>query len=447
MDAGRLLLINAPSDKKVFFAAQAPVGILSIAACLQRAGFAAAVADLNVSGNWQADLRRLLNSYRPGVVGISSVFSNRGDCLGIASITKSFNRDITVVAGGPHPTIAPEEYVCVDIDYVVPFESERIIPRFIASGGRCAVPGMIDCAKGEVAKQYAAIKRDPVNNLDELPFPDYRMVNLSRYQYSMNKRRPLVCAVTSRGCPAGCAFCSQGVFGRQWRGNSAEYVADLMEWIEKECGGGEIIFEDDNFTFDVERIFRLCRLIRSKKLKITWQASGVRVDRISKELLRSMKEAGCWKIAFGPEVGDDESLRLIGKGLTLDDYRRAARWCRETGIIYFCYFVMGFSFQDEQKMRGVIDFAKELDPLIMTLNKLMPFPGTEVYDKARVEAMHRRYLSFSYSGGDRTLEKMFKRAHLEFYLRPWKLARIAAVAGLRQFSRLAAYGFNLACSK
>lgn len=249
--------------------------------------------------------------------------------------------------------------------------------------------------------------------------------------------------ITSRGCPCHCVFCSQAVFGKKWRARSAENVVEEMIWLKDKIGAREISIEDDNFTLDMDRAAEICELIRSKGVGIPWQlANGIRADRVNKELLKEMKEAGCWKIAIAPEVGDEESIKKIGKGIELDRFRQVAKWCKELGIVYYGFFLMGFPFQTEAHIRRIIDFALELDPLLMDLSKIVPFPGTMLFDE--MNAKGRVYLdkisTYYEKTEDDLLNQWHRRAYMKFYARPTKVLQIIRTIGFHQFFKLVQYG-------
>ncbi len=445
----KVLLFNAASDNRYFLSAQAPLGVLYLASYLRREGQESAVCDLNVRRNWRRTAARAVKEFDPDIVGISSNFSNRRETLEAAEIVKKTRQKAVVVVGGPHPTAAPQEYGQPAVDYIIPYEAEKVMADFVRAGGTELVPGALRAGMPDIEHARRSMSRSVVENLDELPFPAYDMIDIRPYYINTYKKRPIVSIFTSRGCPHSCIFCCQEVSGRRWRPRSAGNVVDEMLWLRDTIGAREISVEDDNFTADVDRAFRICELMKRKKVCVPWQLSnGIRADRITRELLKAMKDAGCWKIAIAPEVGDEESMRAIGKGIPLDKFRQAARWCKELGIVFFGFFLMGFPFQERKHMQDIIDFALELDPLFMDLSKIVPFPGTRVFEENKA---HRAYseavISYYYRGTDDLLEEMYKKAYLAFYGRPKKMFEIISTVDFRQLFNFAVYGGRVFLSK
>lgn len=439
----KVLLVNAPSEGKYSLTKQPPLGLLYIASYLKNSGVDVLVLDLNVRSGWRKEFLPALRKFGPQAVGISSNFSNVCQTAEIASLVKNSNKKIRVVAGGPQPTVAPEEYCIPCIDYIIPYESEKIMLDFCRSGTGAGIPGVLSCRDDDIRGSLAKVERAPVEDLDTLPFPAYEMLDMRLYYTFGYRALPLASMVTSRGCGHGCIFCSQAVSGKRWRRRSAKNVVDEMEWLVKRIGVREISIEDDNFTADQGRVMDICELIGKRGLKFHWQLqNGIRVDCLSRGLLKELKKAGCWKLAIAPEVGDEDSLRRIHKAITLEQFRAAASWCREVGIVYFGYFMMGLPFEGAREMEKTSSFARELDPLCISLTKLVILPGTPLFFSHPSKAYSEKISYFS-RAKDRLLERKYTRAYLRFYARPRKLLEIVSVFGLRQFWKLVLNAFDL----
>ncbi len=442
----KVLLINPPSDKLYYISIQPPLGILYIASYLRQHGVNVKVVDLNISRNWEKDLASIVNEYKPTTVGLSSNFSNRNMTIKLASAIKELDKDVVTLVGGPHPTIEPAEYDQASIDYIIQYEAEKVILDFLtAKNGP-----MEEFRQNETKISKIINKYDPVWELDTLPFPAYDMISVDKYYINSYKKRPLVSMVTSRGCPSHCIFCSQKVTGRKWRSRSPENIVAEMEWLEKEIGVKEISIEDDNFTYDIDRVYQICELKRKKGIKLDWQlANGITVNKMTKELLQAMKEAGCWKIAIAPEVGDAESLKKIKKAAKIDQFRHAAKWCKELDIVFYGFFLIGLPFQTEEDMKKTVEFAFELDPLMMDLSKLVPFKGTEVYEKnpalsGRIQESMTTYYD---KQSDDFLERIYRNAYYRFYSRPLKIMEIINKIGIKSFLRFVKYGLEVFYAK
>jgi len=438
MNDQKILLLNPPCDNAYYISVQPPLGLLYIAAYLKENNIHVQLLDLNVERHWTKTLKKTITQYQPTIVGLSSNISNKCATLNIASQVKALNPFIDIIVGGPQPTIDPEAYHSINIDFLIPHEGEKVMLEFIKNRPKMAkkkhnVPVMLNK------------RNDPIADLDTIPFPAYELIDIKKYYVNSFKKRPLVSMITSRGCPSKCIFCNQMVSGRKWRGRSAENVVEEMQWLEKKIGAREISIEDDNFTFDIKRVYKICSLKQKYDIKLSWQlANGIRVNNITKDLLATMKQSGCWKIAIAPEVGDELSLKKIKKGSTLEQFRKVAKWCKELDMVYYGFFLIGFPFQSEDDIKKTINLALELDPLIMDLSKVVPFKGTELYETHPELCSHINDSTKTYydKQNNASLEKIYKNAYYRFYLRMPKIIEIIRKIGLRSFLRFIKYGFE-----
>lgn len=278
-----------------------------------------------------------------------------------------------VVIGGVHPTFMPEQALQDGFDFAFKGEGEQTFLQFCQDYSESR----------DRNKVILRPQSGPIKNLDELPFPAYHLLPFKKYQKfmppSVSRRKPWVAYCSSRGCPFGCIFCSVTNFwGKVWRGHSPKRVADDIERLISEYKVRSVNFVDDNFTFNRGRILELCKIIKERGLRFEWSCS-CRVDQVDGELLKEMKSAGCWRIGFGVESGDPEVLKWYGKGITVEKARTAFRLCKETGISVFGFFIMGAPPETEESLKMTLDLALELDPDVMGLGFLTPFPGSRLW--------------------------------------------------------------------
>ena len=155
-------------------------------------------------------------------------------------------------------------------------------------------------------------------------------------------------------------------------------MLDQIEYVMKEYGVEYIIFVDDTFTVNKERTTEICQGIIDRQLKIDWYCFS-RVNTINEEMLKLMRRAGCFSILYGIESGNQDILNNFKKGTTLDQIRWAVQRSNELGFKTIASFILGAPGETKQTVEQTIDFAKEVNPTIASFNRLIPFPGTEVY--------------------------------------------------------------------
>lgn len=207
-----------------------------------------------------------------------------------------------IIVGGPHVNSNPSFFTEHElIDLVSVGEGEYTMLELMEKMSPLGVRGLY--YKDENNKTVFNGERDRIRNLDELPFPDLNLVDYKKYDVIIKQKKYISSIMTTRGCPFSCTFCFHSI-GKQWASRSPENVVDEIEYQVKEFGIKEICIFDDNFTMNVERAKKICRLIIDRKIKIILQfTNGIRVDRVDKELLQLLKDAGLWLVAVAPESG------------------------------------------------------------------------------------------------------------------------------------------------
>ncbi len=192
--------------------------------------------------------------------------------------------------------------------------------------------------------------------------------------------------MTSRGCPFSCIFCYKGVFGTKYRPRSPESVLAEWEHLVRKMRVDEISVVDDNLTLDAARVLDICDLIIKRKLVVPWTTpNGIRASPASLELYTKMKEAGCYRVYFGVESGDQAVLDFVRKKVSLDEIRKAFRLARQAGLETGAFFMIGNLSETEQTIDRTIKFAIELEPDYAQFTIATPYPGTRMYETIQNE--------------------------------------------------------------
>jgi hypothetical protein len=167
--------------------------------------------------------------------------------------------------------------------------------------------------------------------------------------------------------------------GRKFRRRSPESVIDELRHARKEYVFRDFEFLDDNLTLDVEHAKRVCEALIRADLGVGWYANnGIRADRLDKELTHLMKRSGCKGVAIGVESADDDVLKNIKKGETVDQLRRGILLLKEAGITVGGHFIVGLPGDTLEKVHRSIGFKDEVGLDYAYFNQLVPYPGTEL---------------------------------------------------------------------
>lgn len=296
-----------------------------------------------------------------------------------------------VALGGTHITVLYAETLnqCPELDFALVGEYDYSIPALLEADDPAQVLGVAS-RKGKHI--HFAGRRPVIENLDELPFVSrvyQKYLNVNHYFYAL-ARHPMIQILSSRGCPFRCSFCQypQTMGGRKYRTRSPENFVAELEYIAKEMPEiQEIFIEDDTFTIDKKRVEKICDLILEKNLALIWSCNA-RAD-VPYHILEKMKKAGCRLLVVGYESGNDQILKNINKGITLEQSRAFARHTKMLGLKVFGCFIVGLTGETRQTIEDTFRFARETDADMVFFQQAVPFPGTDFFRTCENEGMLR----------------------------------------------------------
>jgi anaerobic magnesium-protoporphyrin IX monomethyl ester cyclase len=355
-----------------------------LAAVLERDGHEVGIFDfgLDPQASLEDEVQRVC-AFGPEIVGITAMTSLYHSALETAILLKAY-LGRAIVLGGPHATIYPERILQESpvFDYVIRGEGEETIldlVRALGEGDRDlgTISGLTYRLQDRIVSNP---DRPLISDLDTLPFPARHLCDLERYGLSTPGGQPMVTLLSSRGCPYNCSYCFKGIVGRTYRQRSPENIIAELRSVIQQYGIRNFYFIDDLFTLNLERLDVLAERFVQEKLDIRWQCLA-RVDRVNKAALARMYAAGCRRIHYGIESGNQDVLERIGKGITLKQVRQAVQWAKAAGIHVKGYFMLGLPGDTEETMRQTVDFAADLDLRETMFSLTTPFPGTRLWDE------------------------------------------------------------------
>ncbi len=385
-----------------------------------------------------------LSHVKPGVVGIQVYSVDLATVKGYLRCIKAYNPQIITVIGGPHPSALPDEtmdYLGPDLDFIIVGEGEQAflsLVNMIAEGGASwhGIPGLVwRNRNGEIVKNA----KESIRDIDKLPWPDWELLKPTLYPHAPQgvfaKRFPNVPIAISRGCPMRCNFCTvKSVYGNGFRYRNIDNVIAEIKYLVKRFGVKEIIIQDDNFTFKKSAVLEFCDKVSS--LNILWNCNnGIQLNSIDDEVVKAMKEAGCYAVAVGIESGSQRILNDMNKDLNISQIEEKVNLLAKYKMRITGQFIIGYPTETRKDILDTIEFSKRLPIERGGFASFSPFPGSQIFFDLKKDrqlddldfgdmSYYKVVKSFSPHLSKKEVDILLKKAILLFHLRPLILSKI-----------------------
>ena len=325
-------------------------------------------------------------------------------------IHRLINKGIKVGIIGPFASAMPDLFN--EATFTVSGEPENAIIRL---------------AQGIIPRGLAF--SEPVNNLDELPFPDWHMFPIDDFSYDpIITKKPFTFVLSSRGCSYGCNYCPYIAkpAGRTFRARSTKNVINELKYLAAEFGVKGVQFRDPIFTIDKKRISELCTAIINEGLNIE-MGCETRLDRLDKDLLNLMHKAGFRIIKVGIESSNNDVLRKSKRiPIEVMYQEEIIRHCNKIGIKIVAFYVIGLENDTHETISETLRYSKRLNTDFANFTICTPIPGTEFYETIKDKIFTNNYdlyddfnPTFHHQNlSSEDLVRYQEKAIVSYYLRP-----------------------------
>ena len=373
-----------------------PHSLLAIAAPLHKEGYKIRIIDQRVDRDWENKIIEALNQ-KTICAGISCMTGTQiYFAIEIAKIIrKSVGGKVPIVWGGPHPSILPAQTLESEyVDIVCVGEGDITFPKIVKAIEKRKplneIKGIAFKGGGEAVVNPLA----PLIDMEELLPVPWELVNVESYIHRdmyLKSSRVLDVGQTSRGCPFSCGFCcSASLRMGKWRAMSVEKSLQAIMGPVKKFNLNGVWIRDDEFYIDRERASRICKEFIMEKLNIRWYTSGTRVDvfnKASDEQTALLKESGAHVLKFGAESGTNRILKMVNKGITVEETLRANLKTRKHGITPAFSLMVGFPTETFEEINNTVDLIFKIkkdnpNAQFETIAIYTALPGTPMYDLA-----------------------------------------------------------------
>lgn len=226
-----------------------------------------------------------------------------------------------------------------------------------------------------------------LTDLDSLPPTPYHLAPLNKYwYYPFGRGIPYASVFASRGCSYRCYYCPYPMgFGEKIVHRGAMSVVDEIESLQKTWGVQAILFRDQVFSENREKVMQLCDKILRRKLKFRWLVE-TRLDKVDEEMLIKMREAGCVRLQFGMETGDAELFDKVGKDGAkgqLETFIKNFALVEKVGMAAHLFILVGLLGETWKTIHSTIKTVERMKPLTLQVSVVTPYPGTGFYDSVK----------------------------------------------------------------
>lgn len=436
------------------------LGLAAVASALTAVGHEVRVIDKSADGVSDDEILSIVRRDGYGAVGISAYVTTKGSALRLAEKVKTAVPDVILMVGGPEVTLDPLSFEKRFVDYIFLGEADESVVELFGTfeGGEAhtEVSGVLS-RRGDRFDGVREIR--VVDDLNSLPPVEVdRFYNLERYYPPVHVRgRRVINAISSRGCPYPCTFCAAAMIsGRRIRRMDARKFIDVLKRYRNK-GFDSFTIYDDTFTLDRERTKDICRRIIRENISMAWNCFS-RVDVIEPEMLKLMRQSGCYLVAFGIESFNDKTLINLKKGFDARQAHEGIRMVKDAGMGVYSSFMIGLPGETKADIEYTVSEVLRSDLDFTTFPVFEPYRGTPIYeDCVRQGRWVKKENDFNrmlvdqdeiwvpHSISRAEIVDLARCAMRNFYLRPttiWKMVRWGMSLPASRWLRVAGVGID-----
>lgn len=446
----RTLLVNPPLVGGIAFTRQGrcqereevlgttkpPYTLAMIAALLRQRGQQVRLVDLTAERRSVDDLITTLDrdGFHPTLILFPSTTPTLdADVTAMATLRTRYGAPI--VCFGPHASTTPAQSMAraIQVDGMFVGEPEdaalelAALETFNEAGNVAA----LTYRRGDEIIPHRA--HGSFTGFLTAPIPAWDLLDLAQYSLPL-ANQSYVILETSRGCPYTCDFCVAPIHqGNKFRERSATAIVDEMAHMVRNHGVKFFYLWGDTVTLNVKSFSAICEEIIARELDVQWFGNA-RADNLQDPVfVERLKRSGCWMLALGIETESDDTRKDMMKRLESEKIRKALINMRAAGVKSFGFFILGYPGEDVAALDRTISYAIDLDPDFANFYPAVPYPGTELYNKAKRDGLlvsedwtkmeYSYYLMDGNGVNERVVMDAINRAKRRFFLRPSYVAR------------------------
>jgi len=394
-----------------------PLGILYISAFLKEHGVENKIFDTTFSS--KNEFKKFLFVEKPDYIAIYVNLMTKLNVLEIVRFIKSTGElnKAKIILGGPEVRYNATDLLEHGADYAIIGEGELTTLELIK---KLEIKNENDFKqingigyKDENEKLIFTPERALIN-IDDLPLPNRSGIDISKYLEAWKRHHNLdaISVSTMRGCPYTCRWCSRAVYGLTYRRRSPKKVVEELSLIKEEYNPDTIWFVDDVFTISHKWLSAFNKELKNINLKIKYECI-TRADRMNEEVIKTMRETGCFRVWIGAESGSQRIIDAMNRRVKVDQVREMILLTKKHAIEAGTFIMLGYPGETEKDIEETIDHLKKSNPDHFTITVAYPIKGTEFFQE--IEANQTDVFSWEkQTDRDREFRRTYPRRYYDF---------------------------------
>jgi radical SAM superfamily enzyme YgiQ (UPF0313 family) len=358
-----------------------PLGILYISSYLKQHGFDVELYDSTFK-SFEDQKKKLLKS-KPEIIAIYCNLMTKLNVLPLMKFIKQNLAKSKIILGGPEPPFYAKEFLDAGADIIVEGEGEYTMKSLceelvMPSPDLSKVSGIFfKNGKDELVK---TAPREKIKDIDVLPFPDRECVELDLYLDAWKNAHGYssVSINTMRGCPFTCRWCSHSVYGVSYRRRSPEKTVEEIKYIIEKYNPDMFWFVDDVFTVSHKWLNKVHKLLKEENINIKFECIS-RSDRLNEEVIKTLKDMGCFRLWIGAESGSQKVLDLMDRRVSAVETRKIIKLTRKYQIEAGTFIMLGYPGEKKEDIYETVNHLKDSNPDIFLTTVAYPIKGTPFF--------------------------------------------------------------------
>jgi radical SAM superfamily enzyme YgiQ (UPF0313 family) len=374
--------LNEDSREQEIMKPYPPLGLLYISGFLEKNDVPHKVFDSTFSEFTL--LVQYIFEYLPDIIGIYCNLMTKVKVVELMGRIKEISPATQIVVGGPDIRYNTHEYLKHGADIAVIGEGELSFLELIRvfKDWSSELRNIDGIAYKQGSEVFFTKDRTLLKEMDLLPYPAFHNIDTEQYLKSWKKHhgQSMLSVSTQRGCPYTCKWCSTAVYGQSYRRKKPEKVVEELRELKSKYNPDAVWFVDDVFTVSHKWLKEFNVALKKAALHLPFECI-TRADRLNPEVVKILKESGCFRVWIGAESGSQRILDAMDRRVDVAQVREMIQQSKKAGIETGTFIMLGYPGETLQDIHETIEHLIQSDPDQFTITLAYPIKGTSLYNE------------------------------------------------------------------